>query len=1306
MDIKQLFEKLVDGTFKMFYPKTSVKSVVDEEQGKDLISILQRYNHIYLDYKDSAKDTRLDVPSAFRRSGIYISYKVGRDIITEYFIGNTEEAAQDNTWIDDSNWKKIPTTDDILNSAIRIPNGSITMEMLAESLQQAFANGHVTNMVDDEDLTTKLCVIKFKDREPSSVIAQSKGYVILRKNWVNNVNVLSTGDESQATAGDTIFEVRYDFDLQGQTLNLGANSSLLFKGGTINNGKVVFNNGAILGILNTAQFGTASIEGTFVSGQVLKLSDGIKWYDGSNWVAFANSDDIANILNATATAQAGNTAAASVDKVGSTLNFNFVLPKGDKGDKGDTGETGPKGDPGQPGDVGVRTKTVFAFTATVDGTKPAKPVGGGYDFNTGQITYPVGWSATDNLSGIVWMSQKEFDSDGHNGDWSDPIRLSGQDGEPGKDGATLEFIYKVTKTDLVPPTKPDSQNKNKYVPDGWTDHPNGVSETNRCEWCCTRDKASNGVWNDWTGPNVWSNYGINGQDGDGYEYIYQKTAVGTPPSKPASVNQDEYIPDGWTDDPQGPDESNQFEWVCTRKRTNGTWGDFSNPALWAKWSADGTNGTNGKSIRFMYTKTDNSSTVPPFVKDNINPGSAWQLDMPTASGAEAIWAIQATVTYDNQLDGTWNGPWYVNPKNGADGVAPNYTCDVFIKSDTAPSKPTGNDPNNPGDGWVDYPTDNTGQWWRCTGKVNGTTNLVTEWGSVMAYNGKDGVAQDGKRTEFRFAVNDSFTTAPDCDRTQREPDGWTTAPPQKSETQVMWMITALINPDNTLSEQWTQPSVISGERGPQGKTGPIGPIGGAGPAGPSGVPGVGFECRYSLGSSTAADAATPGTTDREPEGWSLTLPTVTGNKPYIWCVQSRVTYASASDTTGSVSWSAPYRMNGTDGAGVNTGGKQIVYPAGQYDPNASYTTTDQVAPYVYDTSDGKFYVLNAKMTWKGTEQDNRTPSQDFAANKGQYWQQFNMFDAIFSKLGVFSQALVGSAVFYGDYMFSQQGKSGDNKIFGNKNLVILFKRSATTPDNPNYKLTGDNDFTSAPDGWTNGRVPDGSDPIYLTICNKIISTVNPAQVSEEDINNSKNYPSITTPIIDNNYQNFNPDNVYNGGWCPSIMFNFKTGNGHLNYGKFKFTDDTFTTDEININNATINNATINNATIGKSTINSDGQFIGTPLFNYDNSVSGNPTLPKLSPGTSATITVSGRYFSRVPSYSGATCENSEATIYYNAWTSDGLSTSASLSKKGGISFEIPIMGNIIIIYAGSCSSSGVEQWIVNVVQDIGITVSN
>lgn len=43
--------------------------------------------------------------------------------------------------------------------------------------------------------------------------------------------------------------------------------------------------------------------------------------------------------------------------------------------------------------------------------------------------------------------------------------------------------------------------------------------------------------------------GTDGKDGKGYEWIYTRTnIIGLTPDKPDSKQQDDYIPEGWTDD--------------------------------------------------------------------------------------------------------------------------------------------------------------------------------------------------------------------------------------------------------------------------------------------------------------------------------------------------------------------------------------------------------------------------------------------------------------------------------------------------------------------------------------------------------------------------------------------------------------------------------------------------------------------------------------------------------------------------------------------------------------------------------------
>jgi hypothetical protein len=60
--------------------------------------------------------------------------------------------------------------------------------------------------------------------------------------------------------------------------------------------------------------------------------------------------------------------------------------------------------------------------------------------------------------------------------WSTPVRLTGADGHDGADGSNIEFVYKLTVTSLVTPTKPTGNSQTEAIRQGWTDHPTGISE--------------------------------------------------------------------------------------------------------------------------------------------------------------------------------------------------------------------------------------------------------------------------------------------------------------------------------------------------------------------------------------------------------------------------------------------------------------------------------------------------------------------------------------------------------------------------------------------------------------------------------------------------------------------------------------------------------------------------------------------------------------------------------------------------------------------------------------------------------------
>ena len=234
---------------------------------------------------------------------------------------------------------------------------------------------------------------------------------------------------------------------------------------------------------------------------------------------------------------------------------------------------------GANGKNGVNGST-FYFIYTAASSTPSTPT---FTDPTSLIGQSV-WSLnppTPTSGKFVYMSQAMLNARTNTfGKWSTPIRITGLNGENGADGTDIEFIYLRNTGDT--PSKPASENKDDYVPSGWTDSPSGITATYQYEWVCVRTKPSgSGTWSAYSTPVIWAKWGDKGTDGDGMEYIFQRTEVETAPSTPLIFSPNAgFVPSGWTDEPSGVSADYPFEWVSMRKKTNGVWGGFSEPTLW------------------------------------------------------------------------------------------------------------------------------------------------------------------------------------------------------------------------------------------------------------------------------------------------------------------------------------------------------------------------------------------------------------------------------------------------------------------------------------------------------------------------------------------------------------------------------------------------------------------------------------------------------------------------------------------------------------------------------------------------------
>ena len=395
--------------------------------------------------------------------------------------------------------------------------------------------------------------------------------------------------------------------------------------------------------------------------------------------------------------------------------------KGDKGAKGDRGIVGPPGMPGTPGitqvtasvDDGTGTPSVNTY---MEGTKLVMRFhnlkgesgqGGG-----GGITeIPVATQYA--LGGIkIGYTQNEKNY---------PVKLDNSSrafvtvpwtsdgGASGTDGGHWEQAFCVTLTETTPSQMPLAAYPFQEG-NGWSQSAD-TSNGRTYVWMSTRWVSGNGTPNAWQGPwQIGAPGGLNGVDGDKFEYIYATTATDSSDdmSSLPAVNvrqnsgghlfsEDDFVPDGWTDNPVGVSQTMKAEWMCFRVKTftrddttntvTGHWDNFIGPVLWSSY---GKNGLDGDGVEYIfYASTSNS--VPAGQRPDEWPanqadeytgpaGSAWSdnpIDLATLGQGAREWvSIRKKRTVDGvQSWGQFSEPalWtYI----GRDGVVSGYIVDL------------------------------------------------------------------------------------------------------------------------------------------------------------------------------------------------------------------------------------------------------------------------------------------------------------------------------------------------------------------------------------------------------------------------------------------------------------------------------------------------------------------------------------------------------------------------------------------------------------------------------------------------------
>ena len=292
---------------------------------------------------------------------------------------------------------------------------------------------------------------------------------------------------------------------------------------------------------------------------------------------------------------------------------------------------------GKKGNDGDGVEYIFALTADTDHNPPSVAVADkvntviegkhwdDYDF------VPTGWTddptGTDPSHRCEWVSIRRSHSENGVTTWDDfsTPAIWSMYVEDGKDGDSQEFVFcrcasrdsqnapglddsrayglvnnVPTIYDTANQNPPDWQNLRDFVPgvtgqpnQWWMDSPLGVTEEIPLEYYSIRFRK-NEVWTEWSDVMVWSEWGKTGRDGDGVEYIFKATQSstlsqndypnGTTYNNKTWAN-DDFVPEGWVDDPPTPDRTNnRYIWVSIRKTIGGSWGDYGTGTGQNSWS--------------------------------------------------------------------------------------------------------------------------------------------------------------------------------------------------------------------------------------------------------------------------------------------------------------------------------------------------------------------------------------------------------------------------------------------------------------------------------------------------------------------------------------------------------------------------------------------------------------------------------------------------------------------------------------------------------------------------------------------------
>lgn len=241
------------------YPITAIKAVYDEKSEglnhildrNTVVNISTNYNSEHIAEVLTKESCIAKVPEENRVLGFQGKYLSSNGWYSISFIGD-----KISDWDDIEKWTTFPldieTESNKMNEAIDSKANTVDVQFAIKDLEEKIGDrtiieGNVTNNPDEEDISTRNIegkeVLSFNNRDYNPLSFSGKGYKILRKNlhlvdgtWKNILTQDMINDPN------TVYEIRYDYDLNGEEITIRKECVLKFDGGSFRNGTVNFDN--------------------------------------------------------------------------------------------------------------------------------------------------------------------------------------------------------------------------------------------------------------------------------------------------------------------------------------------------------------------------------------------------------------------------------------------------------------------------------------------------------------------------------------------------------------------------------------------------------------------------------------------------------------------------------------------------------------------------------------------------------------------------------------------------------------------------------------------------------------------------------------------------------------------------------------------------------------------------------------------------------------------------------------------------------------------------------------------------------